>query len=370
MQYINHVITTISRGGAEKQLLILVTEQIAQGEKVRIFFLKGNPELAQDFISSGAQVVYDLHGKNFLRQMLIFYKFVIRDSGLIHAHLPRAEILCSITTLKRGYIASRHNAEPFFPNSNKFLSSLLSKVFTLNARRVIAISDAVRQFMIHEGEILDSKKITVIYYGISARRSVDQKIANELSQRYEISGFGKVYGTIARLAPQKDFYTLLYAFSELLEVEPNSLLIIIGDGAQKKELVELQKILKISENQIRWIGRTEYIEEFLEIMDVFVFCTNYEGFGLVLLEAARAELPVLASSVSAVPEVLGVNYLGLFQPKDSSHLCSLMIKVRNSDFDQYLKNQLSLQVSKFPINEMTRRIKLVYLDCYGSELTE
>jgi glycosyltransferase involved in cell wall biosynthesis len=96
-------------------------------------------------------------------------------------------------------------------------------------------------------------------------------------------------------------------------------------------------------------------------MDVFVFSTNYEGFGLVLLEAAHACIPIIASSVSAVPEVLGSNYSGLFESKNSKQLCSLMVKAKDSEYRDFLKSQLKPHISKFDPEIMADKIENLYL---------
>ena len=64
---VTHLITTIERGGAEKQLLTLASEQVQSGIKVEVIFLKGKPELEKEFEESGVEVNKLLAGKNFLK---------------------------------------------------------------------------------------------------------------------------------------------------------------------------------------------------------------------------------------------------------------------------------------------------------------
>ena len=61
-----HVITTINRGGAENQLLVLVREQIKSGMEVSVLYLKGDPELEQDFSNAGAKVLHDIANHQFI----------------------------------------------------------------------------------------------------------------------------------------------------------------------------------------------------------------------------------------------------------------------------------------------------------------
>ena len=89
-------------------------------------------------------------------------------------------------------------------------------------------------------------------------------------------------------------------------------LVVVGTGEDEKGLIKLAEQLGISE-KIEWAGRTSLIPQYLSQMDVFVLPSLYEGFGLVLLEAMDAGVPIIASNNSAIPEVLGEDFLGLVE---------------------------------------------------------
>ena len=153
MKAVFHLITTINRGGAENQLLILVKEQIRQGFEVHIVFLKGEPELGSDFGKAGALVHPELARVSLLFQTFKFRKIIKGANAIVHAHLPRAELVALLTFTRFKFIASRHNAEPFFPGAPKIISNLLSRLVELRSERIIAISNAVRDFLVGRGEV-------------------------------------------------------------------------------------------------------------------------------------------------------------------------------------------------------------------------
>ena len=107
---ITHIITTIERGGAEKQLLTLVSEQVQSGLKVEVFFLKGKPDLKKEFEKFGVIVNSSLVGKNFLKQIYLLSKFLDKNTSPIHAHLPKSELLAAIVVRNKYFVFSRHNA--------------------------------------------------------------------------------------------------------------------------------------------------------------------------------------------------------------------------------------------------------------------
>ena len=153
MRSVIHVITTISRGGAENQLKVLVREQIKSGYKVEIFYLKDNPELSDTLEALGAKVDHRLFGQNIFLQYLILRRVVKQHDGVVHAHLPRAELISTAATKGVGLIVSRHNAEPFFPGAPRIASILLSRYVERRSKTVIAISNAVSEFLLQSREI-------------------------------------------------------------------------------------------------------------------------------------------------------------------------------------------------------------------------
>ena len=151
--------------------------------------------------------------------------------------------------------------------------------------------------MIKRGEIPTGYTIDVVYYGFQKDTSTNAaglglitNIMNGQSSNYKI-------GTIGRLVPQKDYPTLLSAFSSVLKSMPNIDLYVVGEGYLQKDLIELSKSLGIN-SKVHWLGKTEYIKEFLSKIDLFILPSKYEGFGLVLLEAMIAKKPIIAANNS------------------------------------------------------------------------
>ena len=93
MKKVYHLITTILRGGAENQLLVVVEEQVRQGLEVHVVYLKGEAELEQDLLSIGATVHHELVGKFPLCQPWHMTKLIAGEKIILHAHLPRAELV-------------------------------------------------------------------------------------------------------------------------------------------------------------------------------------------------------------------------------------------------------------------------------------
>ena len=109
----------------------------------------------------------------------------------------------------------------------------------------------------------------------------------------------------------------------------------------KQELQNLAEQLEIG-SAVTWLGRTKKIPQFLSSIDLFVLSSKYEGFGLVLLEAMATGTAILAANNSAIPEVLGENYPGLFATYNSEELANKIKEFPRlkGQYEEILKKRL------------------------------
>ena len=355
-----HLITTIERGGAEKQLLILANEQKRLGHEVFVLPLKGKLELLEDFTRHGCTVDPQLVGTNPLLQALAMRNIVKNISPeVIHAHLPRAELLLSVLKTKSKKIISKHNTEPFIPGGNKFLSKFLSYFVCKRVDTVVAISVAVKDFMVQSGEIPKTKYLQVVLYGMDQNNELDINIVDLLRNELNIRKEMRIFGTISRLVPQKDLVTQILAFNNYLHFNSEAILVVIGDGPLLSELAEFSQKLECR-NKIIWYGKTANIKEFLQIFDVFLLSSLYEGLGLVLLEAIQSDVPILAANNSAIPEVLGSDFPGLFETSNWRELSEKMIRTHESKYFEMLLKAQELRKQYFDPMVMAKNIERIY----------
>ena len=194
--------------------------------------------------------------------------------------------------------------------------------------RVIAVSESVKRDLISQG--VSSKKIVVIKNGIEFERCqcpLDRK--NQLvKKRKELSiGNGPVVGTITRFSKQKDVHTFLYAMSNVIRDYPSLRCLILGDGEQGKELKDLSCRLALNEN-VTFLGYREGAKEILDLFDIFVLSSLWEGLPLVVLEAMAASKPVIATRVPGTAEAIVDGKTGILVPlQDSKRLAESIKKL-------------------------------------------
>jgi glycosyltransferase involved in cell wall biosynthesis len=352
MTSIYHLITTLNRGGAENQLLVLATEQVKLGFHVTVIYLKGEPELLDEFSKGGVYVQSGLASKSPLLQVLLLRRLFRNSDVLVHAHLPRAELLGSLAVNKSLFLTSRHNAEPFFPNAPKFVSNFLARFVQNRSLRIIAISNAVREFLICQGEVDEIQKIEVVHYGYQPKFNTGSRISIDSPELLRV-------GTISRLAPQKDLQTLINTFSSYRTRFPESSLSVVGDGPLRSELTQDLERRNLTDS-VTFLGRTSSVFKYLSTLDVFILTSRYEGFGMVLLEAMDAGIPIIASNNSAIPEVLGENFLGLCETGNPQSFLEKMIAYNNPSIRNAALAQQELRLKLFSAEKMNSKISKIY----------
>lgn len=316
-----HVITTIDLGGAEKQLLTLASHQRKRGYEVCVIFLKNNPALLNHFLNADVGVEMGFVGLSFLKQIAALRKKAKLDV-IVHAHLPRAELLCAVALKKSSFIVTRHNSEPFFLKGGKWFSIILSRFVFMKAFVCISISRTVLEFLKTSREMDNKTNSKIIHYGLEDTRVRPKDTSRNTSKSFKI-------GTVSRLVPQKNIPLLLRAFKELTNNYPCSFeLAIVGVGPLKPQLHLLSNQLEI-EGSTYWKDGCSDVNNFYRSLDIFVLSSDYEGFGLVLLEAMAQGIPVVARRISAIPEVLGDKHPGLIESNSPYDLADKIWKVLN-----------------------------------------
>ena len=347
-----HVITTIDRGGAEKALLALVSQQKKMGLDSTIFVLKGNLDLKDDFIQLDCPVVSKVANRNVLKQLFFLWKNVERFD-ILHCHLPRAEVLGSLTHRNIPIVVTKHNSESMLPKNSGLGSRILGKFVYGRASQIICISSAVRDFLVSKSELPDNlKKVNVVYYGIQdSEFPLKPRGTNEMKIKI---------GTIARLEPQKNLFFFLDIISNLHQTFPNLRAEIVGSGSLEKPLKSRIQELGL-EDCVSLRSKIADVDSFYDSLDLFLFTSNYEGFGLVLLEAMNHKIPVVASKVSAIPEVLGDRHPGLVEANNLIAFVSTITNIFRHSADKLrLLNYQDKRLPLFSLDKYERSTFQIY----------
>jgi glycosyltransferase involved in cell wall biosynthesis len=310
MRPVVHIIQSLEIGGAELQLLELVKLQV-KARKVSILVFTESKDLLKEFKSIGVSVSKMPKGVLAKFRTINAYS---KSGALIHAHLPLAELFCSLMLRNSSrFIVTRHLAGKYSRKLPEALGNLLLNLVFSRAKAIIAISNTVKSDCVQRAFAKKSleKKTRVIYYGFDWdywERDLD-------SINYEVIGKKKEIqiGTIARLEEQKNLDALISALNKVRFI--NYKLWIVGDGSQREKLQDQTIQLGLTDKVI-FCGKIRDTRGFLDGLDLFVLPTLYEGYGIVLIEAAARGIPIITSDLPICHEVLGDDSAIFFDPKD------------------------------------------------------
>lgn len=168
------------------------------------------------------------------------------------------------------------------------------------AKLVVAPSEYLKKIVIGWG--IDESQIKVIYNSFSPLSPSGKKIEIE----------GDLILSIGRLAPWKGFLALIDILPELLKINPNFKLAIVGEGDDRKPLEDRIEALGLKDKVIL-TGKLKASElmDYYQEAKILVLNTAYEGLSHILLEAQAAGLPIAASNVGGNPEVIANGQNGL-----------------------------------------------------------
>lgn len=142
----------------------------------------------------------------------------------------------------------------------------------------------------------NQKEAIIIKNAVDCRAfSFNSTIRNKIREDYNISDKTVVLGNAARLFHQKNHSFLIDIFYEYSKINPDCVLMIVGDGILRNELEEKCKLLKI-EKQVIFTGYKSNVADYYNAMDIFLFPSLYEGLGITIIEAEINGLPCYISS--------------------------------------------------------------------------
>jgi len=297
----------------------------------------------------------------------LYFLFKKNNFKIIHTHTAKAGILARLAGffLKIQIIIHSPHGHNFYGYFNKFFSYmivLIERVFSKFTTAFIVSTNLEKKDMLNF-KITSEEKIYVIPLGIEdsvSKLSEEEKI--NIRKKYSINDNEIVIGTISRLEPIKGIEYLIDAIYLVSLKFDYVKFIITGDGSLKNFVMDRIKKLNLSKKVIL-AGWLDNINQIINIFDIFVLASLNEAFGLAIIYAQKIGIPVIATRVGGIPEVVLDKKSGiLVNPKDSNALaCAMSYLILNKEKRKEMGNfAFNYMKDKFKVSSMVDSTKNLY----------
>lgn len=294
-----HVFGYFDRGGAESMVMNLYRSIdknkiqfgfVVHGEKVGAF--------EEEARQMGADIfrVPDYTGINHLAYIKAWKKILKNNQNysVVHGHVRSTANIYLKLANEAGFktIAHSHNT-----SSGKGISASIKNIFQHDIRnqadQFIGCSIQAGEWLFGE-KVCSSDDFHVLNNAIDSRTFVyDENVRKE--KRKELNSENKVViGHVGRFHEQKNHDFLIDIFSEILKIEKNAELLLVGEGKSKSEIKNKVTNLGIQDH-VRFLGLRSDVNELLQAFDIFLFPSLFEGLPVTLVETQAAALPAVIS---------------------------------------------------------------------------
>lgn len=204
-------------------------------------------------------------------------------------------------------------------------------------RGIQAVSTDIRTRLLALFPSLDADRVQVHYNGVDLERfrTPDPAGATHVRKRLGLPERGPLVACIGRLDPVKNHALLVQAAPRVLDRFPNAAFVVAGDGAHKSDLLQLASNLGVAE-KVHFTGFVDDVPGLLAAVDILAHPSRSEGVPNALIEAMAACLPVVATNVGGIPEVVvsegGSDDTGLLiEPGDAESLALALCRLLKDD---------------------------------------
>jgi len=302
-----HVVTVMNCGGVETRLVELMRH--IDREKVQFDYCvhKTKKGYYDDQIRSlGGKIVNCGPLKNLPMFCWRFYRMLKRsDYDIVHCYPPTFSAVCT-TLAKWAGIKKRiaHFRNVYEAKNNTFITRLIKNFILNNSTDIIGITKNLLQTWFGK-EWEKNPKIHLVYNGIDMAPFNGQREPEQLRAEFNIPAGHKIIVHVGRFHPLKNHVKLVNIANAFLAENEKVCFVLVGDGELKEQIEELVQI-KGLEDKFRFAGVRNDIAGIMKAADVLLFPSISEGLPGVILEAIAAGLPMAASKIESIEEVLEI----------------------------------------------------------------
>ena len=315
-----HIMSTVMGGGVERRRLSLAKAFKGSNFQMKLVGTFKSGAIAEQIEENGVEIIEvgDFNGPFHWEKHRKIQKIIDEfQPHIIHGAVFEGVTMAAINGLiKRVPVVILEETSD--PQNRSAKADFLLRIFSWTADRFIAIAPNVADYLINTAKI-DSKKVITINNGVEIPREVSPEEIKNLRNQYHITPTDFVIGTVGRLFDDHKKITDIIAAIKMVENVDNLKLLVVGSG-RDEELIKQKAIDLGVLDKVIFTGYQFDTAPFYKLMNVFCIASQREGFGLVAAEAMLHRLPVIATKVGGLQNVVVHDETGILikpnQPKD------------------------------------------------------
>ena len=286
---------------------------------------------------------------------------------IVHTHSSKAGFLGRLASKLAGVPIILYTPHSFsFQGKNaSFINQFYIKLERFAAGftdRIVAVSCDEKRVALKAG-ICQNRMVEVIENGVNMQAFKSEANIRKLRREFGIRDGRQVVGTVARFCPQKGYKYLIKAARQVVNICPQAIFLLIGDGELWDKIKAMVGRWNLSENVIM-TGQRKDISDLYALMDLFVLPSLWEGTPYALLEAMAAKRPVIATAVSGTVDIVRQGKTGILVPPEDPKALSLAIVQLLKD--KKLAEKLGiggrrLVEEKYQLKDQIRKLESFYL---------
>lgn len=312
-----YVITGLGMGGAEKVITNLADNMADLGHEVTLVYMIGDAIVLPR--SKKIDIIFLDFKKNPISALANFIKILeIKRPDVVHSNMYHANIFSRISRIFTSFpkLISTSHSEFEGGKIRMFIYALTSPLATISTN----VSEQAKNKLVASGAVKPNK-ILVVNNSIDIskfKKNNDYRV--EYRKKFNLKKDDICLLAVGRFHPAKDYPTLIKIFNQLSHKEKNIRLFIVGDGELRASIEAEIKAFAL-EDKITLMGIRQDIPQLMNMSDIFVSTSAWEGFGLVLAEAMACSKRVIVSKNAGFMEILGEDSEYLIEVGDVNNFC-------------------------------------------------
>ncbi len=326
-----HVVLSLECGGLERIVLNLVRDGHQLGQRLAVLCLERPGVLAREAESLGARILCAKKPPGLQPALPRRIEALLKQVNphVVHTHQVGA-LFYAAPAACQARIPILVHTEHGKHYAMRLRTRLLGRLSQRHVARFFCVSRDIAAEVTKYG-IVPRRKVYVLPNGIDTDRFCRRFDRNAVRESLGIPSSAWIVGTVGRLDEIKRQDSLIRAFAKLSLRVPEAHLLLVGDGPQRGYLHSVCEQFAVGKS-VHFVGYQPRPERYLQIMDAFALTSRAEGMPLVILEAWAAGIPVVASNVAGIGEMINHGHTGMiYEPNDDAALVEALYCLRTDD---------------------------------------